>query len=422
MFEREGMQLRLEPHPDDFVEDGKVAVDMVRGIDSPLVSFLYCAPHTFHMGGDMTGIMEYAGRPADPPAHRRLLRHPGLLGPALHRQPARLDRPDPPAPRHRPGRGRLGRVLRDARAARLRRHRHRLRLRLGGPRPRVQPVHARADREVHWGRDEPRRAGCTRGPDRRADRRRPLPRADRGAAVGGHDVRHGRSVAPPPTSRWGRPGWGAASPYSPRSGRTRSATFVREALAGFGVDASYVGTAEDLLTPVVFCALDPPEDPPLLFYRLPVAPDLTLTKDDVPWDLVRDVPLLWVTGTGVSTEPARQTQLDMLAHRGRPDAATGRWTVLDLDWRPMFWPSPAGRPPRVRRDARARERRGRQPGRGRGGRRHVRPGGGRPAAARPRGRAGAGQEGRRGRPGRDPRRDAHRRAAAGRGGVRARRG
>jgi 5-dehydro-2-deoxygluconokinase len=117
-------------------------------------------------------------------------------------------------------------------------------------------------------------------------------------------------------------------------------TFAREALSGFGVDATHVGTAPELLTPVVFCALDPPEDPPLLFYRLPVAPDLTLAKEDVPWDLVRDVPLLWVTGTGVSTEPARQTQLDMLAHRGRPDAAAGRWTVLDLDWRPMFWPSP----------------------------------------------------------------------------------
>ncbi len=61
VFEREGVQLRLEPHPDDFVEDGKVAVDMVRGIDSPLVSFLYCAPHTFHQGGDLVEIMEYAG-------------------------------------------------------------------------------------------------------------------------------------------------------------------------------------------------------------------------------------------------------------------------------------------------------------------------------------------------------------------------
>jgi myo-inositol catabolism protein IolH len=60
-FQREGMQLRLEPHPDDFVEDGLIAVDMVRGINSPLVSFLYCAPHTFHMGGNLVEIMEHAG-------------------------------------------------------------------------------------------------------------------------------------------------------------------------------------------------------------------------------------------------------------------------------------------------------------------------------------------------------------------------
>lgn len=117
-------------------------------------------------------------------------------------------------------------------------------------------------------------------------------------------------------------------------------TYVREALDAFGVDASYVGTAEDLLTPVVFCELDPPEDPPLLFYRLPVAPDLTLTEADVPWDLVQSVPVLWVTGTGVSVEPARSTQLEMLARRGRPAPGSGRHTVLDLDWRAMFWPSP----------------------------------------------------------------------------------
>ena len=65
VFDREQVELRLEPHPDDFVEDGKVAVDLVRGINDPLVSFLYCAPHTFHMGGNspqkMVEILEYAG-------------------------------------------------------------------------------------------------------------------------------------------------------------------------------------------------------------------------------------------------------------------------------------------------------------------------------------------------------------------------
>ena len=60
-FEGEGIQLRLEPHPDDFVEDGFAAVDLVRAINSANVSFLYCAPHTFHMGGDIAGIMRHAG-------------------------------------------------------------------------------------------------------------------------------------------------------------------------------------------------------------------------------------------------------------------------------------------------------------------------------------------------------------------------
>jgi 5-dehydro-2-deoxygluconokinase len=109
--------------------------------------------------------------------------------------------------------------------------------------------------------------------------------------------------------------------------------YVRQALRKFGVSPDHVGTAPDLRTPVVFCALDPPADPLLLFYRSPIAPDLTLTEADVPWDVVARVPLLWVTGTGVSTEPARSTQHKILEHRARR-----RHTVLDLDYRPMFWP------------------------------------------------------------------------------------
>ena len=61
VFEREGVRLVLEPHPDDFMEDGRGAVDLIRGIDSDLVTFLYCAPHTFHQGGDLADVMRYAG-------------------------------------------------------------------------------------------------------------------------------------------------------------------------------------------------------------------------------------------------------------------------------------------------------------------------------------------------------------------------
>ncbi|MEU4425975.1 sugar phosphate isomerase/epimerase [Actinoplanes sp. NPDC024001] len=61
VFEREGVRLVLEPHPDDFVEDGIAAVNLIRGIDSSLVSFLYCAPHTFHQGGDLEAVIRHAG-------------------------------------------------------------------------------------------------------------------------------------------------------------------------------------------------------------------------------------------------------------------------------------------------------------------------------------------------------------------------
>jgi myo-inositol catabolism protein IolH len=61
VFEREGIRLALEAHPDDFIEDGNAAVDLIRGIDSPLVSYVYCAPHTFHLGGDIEGMLRHAG-------------------------------------------------------------------------------------------------------------------------------------------------------------------------------------------------------------------------------------------------------------------------------------------------------------------------------------------------------------------------
>ncbi|GAA4964870.1 sugar phosphate isomerase/epimerase [Kineococcus glutinatus] len=61
VFESAGVELRLEPHPDDFVEDGFRAVDLVRGLDRPWLGFVYCTPHTFHQGGDGPGIVRYAG-------------------------------------------------------------------------------------------------------------------------------------------------------------------------------------------------------------------------------------------------------------------------------------------------------------------------------------------------------------------------
>ena len=130
--------------------------------------------------------------------------------------------------------------------------------------------------------------------------------------------------------------WGLRTAVLTKVGPDPFGRYVRKALTGFGVSADHVGTSSELLTPVVFCALDPPDDPPLLFYRLPQAPDTTITDEDVPWQVIDTVSLLWVTGTGVSVEPARSTQHEILRRRGRRGQV-----VLDLDWRPMFWPSVA---------------------------------------------------------------------------------
>ena len=60
VLEREGLQLVLEPHPDDFVEDGHAAVDLVRGLNRDWVGFLYCTPHAFHQGHDPATVIAAA--------------------------------------------------------------------------------------------------------------------------------------------------------------------------------------------------------------------------------------------------------------------------------------------------------------------------------------------------------------------------
>src|SRR5581483_1813755 len=116
--------------------------------------------------------------------------------------------------------------------------------------------------------------------------------------------------------------------------------YARRALAEFGVDASRVGTHPTLRTPVVFCEIFPPDDFPILFYREPTAPDMTIETAELDLDEIASVPLFWTTGTGLSAEPSRTATLAALAARKRAPV-----TVHDLDFRPVFWSAPedAGR-------------------------------------------------------------------------------
>jgi 5-dehydro-2-deoxygluconokinase len=85
---------------------------------------------------------------------------------------------------------------------------------------------------------------------------------------------------------------------------------------------------------VTFCEIFPPDDFPLYFYRRPTAPDLQIRPQDLDPVAVRDAGLLWATVTGLSEEPSRSAHHAAWEARGRR-----RHTVLDLDYRPMFWAS-----------------------------------------------------------------------------------
>lgn len=119
-----------------------------------------------------------------------------------------------------------------------------------------------------------------------------------------------------------------------RTGADPFGEFLHDALRGFGVDDRYVTAVPGLPTPIAFCEIFPPDDFPLYFYRYPKAPDLEIHESELDLDAIAAADIFWVTGTGLSDEPSRSATLAALRHRDRRGI-----TVLDLDYRPMFWPA-----------------------------------------------------------------------------------
>jgi 5-dehydro-2-deoxygluconokinase len=127
---------------------------------------------------------------------------------------------------------------------------------------------------------------------------------------------------------------GEKSAVITRTGADPFGRFVHRALRAFGVDDAFVTAVPELPTPVTFCEIFPPDDFPIWFYRYPKAPDLEIHPDELDYGAIRAARVFWVTATGLSAEPSRSATLEALRTRGPADI-----TVLDLDYRPMFWPS-----------------------------------------------------------------------------------
>jgi 5-dehydro-2-deoxygluconokinase len=120
--------------------------------------------------------------------------------------------------------------------------------------------------------------------------------------------------------------------------------FVRAELSNLGVDNAYVTTHDEYPTPVTFCEIFPPDHFPLYFYRKPSAPDLQIRPDEIDAEAVRTARLYWSTVTGLSEEPSRSAHFAAWEARARAPL-----TVLDLDYRPMFWATPADATKHVQR-------------------------------------------------------------------------
>jgi 5-dehydro-2-deoxygluconokinase len=134
--------------------------------------------------------------------------------------------------------------------------------------------------------------------------------------------------------------YGRRSAVITRTGQDPFGEYLHDALRGFGVDDRYVTAVPGLPTPVTFCEIFPPDDFPLYFYRWPKAPDLEIHPEELDIEAIQAAKVFWVTVTGLSQEPSRSATVAALEARNRAGI-----TVLDLDYRPMFWPS--------REDARA---------------------------------------------------------------------
>ena len=119
-----------------------------------------------------------------------------------------------------------------------------------------------------------------------------------------------------------------------RTGADPFGEFMHDALRGFGVDDRWVTPVPGLPTPVTFCEIFPPDDFPLYFYREPKAPDLEIHTDELDLDAIR----ARARCSGSRSPGSRRSRR---AARRSPRCEPGETgiTVLDLDYRPMFWAS-----------------------------------------------------------------------------------
>ena len=108
--------------------------------------------------------------------------------------------------------------------------------------------------------------------------------------------------------------------------------FVLAFLTREGVETAYIPKKPGRRTSAVVLGIEPPDRFPLVFYRDNCA-DAALDIDDVLATPVAEARVTFITGTGLSCEPARSAAMAAAEIARR----AGRKVVLDVDFRPDQW-------------------------------------------------------------------------------------
>jgi 5-dehydro-2-deoxygluconokinase len=110
--------------------------------------------------------------------------------------------------------------------------------------------------------------------------------------------------------------------------------FVRTHLERYAVDMSRVRAVGGASRTSLAICETRPLDSETVFYRNR-AVDLELRREDFDASFIGSASVLVVTGTALAAEPSRAAALEALAEA----RAAGTLSILDIDYRPVSWPS-----------------------------------------------------------------------------------
>lgn len=128
---------------------------------------------------------------------------------------------------------------------------------------------------------------------------------------------------------------GSSSAFIGKVGDDAFGHFLRDTLAGEGVETRGLRLDQEARTTLVFVALIDENTPEFIFYRNPGA-DMMLRADELDVDLLQQAKVLHFGSVSLISEPSRGATLEAV----RLAREAGALISFDVNYRPNLWPNP----------------------------------------------------------------------------------